>query len=163
MKRKINSYFVFLMLPLGAMLVNCTSPNADKATSSTLLFPKGDLGSEKNFTGKAYNFGLVPSDSTYNTIVGDAYFEAGARSNWHSHPGGQILIITDGEGYHQIEGQPRQTMKKGDVVKCPPNTKHWHGATANTSLSQMYIVPNTERGIVTWLEPVTDEQYNSTN
>ena len=163
MKQKIDSYLVFLILSLGAMLVNCTSPNADKATSSALLFPKGDLGSEKNFTGKAYNFGLVPSDSTYNTLVGNVYFEAGARSNWHMHPGGQILIITDGEGYHQIEGQSRQAMKKGDVVKCPPNTKHWHGATANTSLSQMYIVPNTERGIVTWLEPVTDEQYNSAN
>jgi quercetin dioxygenase-like cupin family protein len=53
-------------------------------------------------------------------------------------------------------------MKKGDVIKCPPNAKHWHGATERSSLSQLYIVP-TENGIVNWLEPVTDEQYNSEN
>lgn len=151
------------MLCIAFLLARCAQNSSDKSSGDNLLFPKGELGSAKNFTGNAYNFGLVPSDSTYNTLVGNVYFEAGARSNWHTHPGGQILIITDGEGYHQIEGQPRQTMKKGDVLKCPPNTKHWHGATANSSLSQMYIVPNTERGIVTWLEPVTDEQYNSTN
>lgn len=143
--------------------MDCSNNKEKASTGEQLIFPKGEVGSKENFTGNAYNFGLVPSDSTYNTLVGNVYFEAGARSNWHTHPGGQILIITDGEGYHQMEGQPRQTMKKGDVIKCPPNAKHWHGATANTSLSQMYIVPNTDKGIVTWLEPVTDELYNSTN
>jgi quercetin dioxygenase-like cupin family protein len=163
MKRRTHLYLSIVTLCSALLLASCTHDNSEKSSSDTLLFPKGELGSENNFTGKAYNFGLVPSDSTYNTLVGNVYFEAGARSNWHTHPGGQILIITDGEGYHQIEGQPRQTMKKGDVIKCPPNTKHGHGATANTSLSQMYIVPNTDKGIVTWLEPVTEEQYNSTN
>jgi quercetin dioxygenase-like cupin family protein len=163
MKRIESLKLALVMLCSAFLLANCGQNSSDKSSDNDLLFPKGELGSSKNFTGNAYNFGLVPSDSTYNTLVGNVFFEAGARSNWHTHPGGQILIITDGEGYHQIEGQPRQTMKKGDVVKCPPNTKHWHGATANISLSQMYIVPNTERGIVTWLEPVTDEQYNSTN
>lgn len=163
MKRKTNLYLSISALCTALLLANCTHGNNAKSSSDKLLFPRGELGSDKNFTGKAYNFGLVSSDSTYTTLVGNVYFEAGARSNWHMHPGGQILIITDGEGYHQIEGQPRQTMKKGDVIKCPPNTKHWHGASANTSLSQMYIIPNTEKGIVTWLEPVTEEQYNSTN
>lgn len=163
MKRKANLYLTILALCFALLLANCAYDNNARWSSDKLLFPRGELGSDKYFTGKAYNFGLVSSDSTYNTLVGNVYFEAGARSNWHMHPGGQILIITDGEGYHQIEGQPRQTMKKGDVIKCPPNTKHWHGATANTSLSQMYIIPNTKKGIVTWLEPVTEEQYNSTN
>ena len=144
-------------------LFNCSGDQNTntKASAEQQIFPKGELGPATNFTGKAYNFGLVPSDSTYNTLVGNVYFEPGARSNWHTHAGGQILIITDGEGYHQIEGQPKQIIKKGDVVKCPPNTKHWHGAIANHSLSQLYILPNTEKGIVTWLEPVTDEQYNA--
>jgi quercetin dioxygenase-like cupin family protein len=62
-----------------------------------------------------------------------------------------------------MEGGRRQTMKKGDVVKCPPNVKHWHGASEKGSLTQMYILPNTQKGIVTWLEPVTDAQYQSTN
>lgn len=59
------------------------------------------------------------------------------------------LIITDGVGYHQIKGQPRQTIKKGDVVKCPPNVLHWHGASPDTGLQQIYILPKTEKGIVT--------------
>jgi quercetin dioxygenase-like cupin family protein len=148
-----------------SILSNCaldTKTNGD-ANSDQLIFPMGELGPSTQFTGKAYHFGLIPSDSTYNTLVGNVYFEAGARSNWHIHPGGQILIITNGEGYHQIEGQPKHLIKKGDVIKCPPDTKHWHGASPSSSLSQLYIVPNTEKGIVTWLEPVTNEQYNAGN
>ena len=106
---------------------------------------------------------MVANDSTYNTVVGNVYFEPGARSNWHIHPAGQILIITDGVGYHQIKGQPRETLRKGDVVKCPPNVMHWHGASPDTGMLQMYIIPNTEKGIVTWLKKVTDEEYGGKN
>ncbi|WMI68125.1 cupin domain-containing protein [Mangrovimonas sp. YM274] len=130
-------------------------------SATNFIFPKGEKGSDKFFTGNAYNTGLVAMDSTYTTLVGNVYFEPGARSNWHTHPGGQILIITDGEGYHQLEGEPIQIMKKGDVVKCPPNKRHWHGASPNQGLQQMYIVPNTEKGIVNWMEAVTDEQYTN--
>lgn len=124
------------------------------------IFPKGEKGSSKTFTGNAYNIGLVDADSTLTTAVGNVYFEPGARSNWHSHSAGQILIITDGVGYHQIEGQPIEIIKKGSVVKCPPNVRHWHGASADVGLQQLYIVPNTEKGIVNWEEAVTDEQYS---
>jgi quercetin dioxygenase-like cupin family protein len=71
-------------------------------------------------------------DSTYNTFVGNVYFEPVARSNWHRHPSGQILIITGGTGYHQIKGQPRQTIKKGDVIRCPADVEHWHDASPDT-------------------------------
>ncbi|MGV3604657.1 MAG: cupin domain-containing protein [Dyadobacter fermentans] len=91
------------------------APDASKG-----IFPKGEQGPAQNFTGKAWNYGLVPADSTFTTLVGNVYFEPGARTNWHTHPAGQILIITDGAGYHQIEGGPRESLKKGDVVKCPP-------------------------------------------
>ena len=77
------------------------------------IFPKGELGPAENFTGNARNTPLLPDDSTYNTVIGNVYFEPGARSNWHRHPSGQILIITDGVGYHQIKGQPRETIRKG--------------------------------------------------
>ncbi|WP_026210498.1 cupin domain-containing protein [Flexithrix dorotheae] len=123
------------------------------------IFPKGEKGSADLFTGNAYNIGLVDVDSVFTTAVGNVFFEPGARSNWHSHPAGQILIITDGVGYHQIEGQAIETIKKGDVVKCPPNVRHWHGASPQVGLQQIYIVPNTEKGIVDWQEAVTDEQY----
>jgi quercetin dioxygenase-like cupin family protein len=161
-----NSPAFFLLLAITLLSCNgdknkMEEPKSD--SSSEAIFPKGELGPATNFTGNAYNFGLVANDSTYNTLVGNVFFEKGARSNWHVHPSGQILIVLDGEGYHQLEGQARQTMKKGDVIKCPPNVKHWHGATENNSLTQMYILPKTENGIVTWLGPVDDSQYKLTN
>ncbi|MDP2454735.1 MULTISPECIES: cupin domain-containing protein [unclassified Kaistella] len=125
------------------------------------IFPKGEKGSKEFFTGNAYPTSLVEADSVYNTFIGNVYFEPGARSNWHSHPSGQILIITDGIGYHQIEGKPIEIIKKGDVVKCPPNVKHWHGASVDVGLQQLYVIPDTPKGIVKWNDPVTDEQYLS--
>ena len=159
MKRSLFAAFVFAALNQG-----CKEQTTQQNTTSGVqaIFPKGNLGPAENFTGKAWNFGLVANDTMYNTLVGNVYFEPGARSNWHIHPAGQILIITDGVGYHQIKGQPRQTIKKGDVVKCPPNVMHWHGASPESGLQQIYIVPNTEKGIVQWMQPVTDEEYNST-
>ena len=127
------------------------------------IFSKGELGPAENFTGKAWHTALVASDSIYNTLVGNVYFEPGARSNWHTHPAGQILIIIDGVGYYQEKGQPRRTLRKGDVIKCPPHVMHWHGASADTGMQQLYILPKTETGIVQWLQPVTDEEYNNSN
>ncbi|MBA4851428.1 cupin domain-containing protein [Emticicia sp. BO119] len=144
------------------ILLHSCSVNSRKQSANAIekgIFPKGALGPSTTFTGKAWNTGLVPHDSVYTTVIGNVYFEPGARSNWHSHPSGQILIITDGVGYHQIKGQPRQTLRKGDVIKCPPNTLHWHGASEEVGLQQMYILPNTDKGIVQWLNPVSDEEY----
>ena len=160
--RKVQSIIAVAFVGListGCKEQTSMNTNKDKVKS---IFPKGELGPAENFTCKAWATGLVANDSTYNTVVGNVYFEPGARSNWHIHPSGQILIITDGVGYHQIEGQPRQTIKKGDVVKCPPNVLHWHGASPDTGLHQIYILPKTEKGIVTWLQKVTDEEYNNT-
>lgn len=156
MKISIITFAALVLYTIG-----CTAQIATSADKNELefLFPKGELGPAEKFTGKAWNIGLVANDSLYNTVIGNVYFEPGARSNWHTHPSGQILIITDGIGYHQIKGQPRQTIRKGDVVKCPPNIAHWHGASPDTGLLQMYILPKTENGIVTWLQKVTDEEY----
>ncbi len=158
MKYSLLAAFVFASLFHMGCKDQASTKTTDKETNA--IFPKGNQGPAENFTGKAWNYGLVENDSIYNTVVGNVYFEPGARTNWHIHPAGQILIITDGEGYHQIKGQPRQTIKKGDVVKCPPNVMHWHGASPTKGLHQLYIVPNTEKGIVQWLQPVTDEEYN---
>jgi quercetin dioxygenase-like cupin family protein len=159
MKGSMMAAFAILAL----LMIGCKEQPSKKATDSEThaIFPKGELGPAENFTGKAWNFGLVVNDTTLNTLVGNVYFEPGARSNWHTHPAGQILIITDGVGYHQIKGEPRQTIKKGDVVKCPPNVVHWHGASPESGLQQLYIVPNTEKGIVQWMNPVSDEEYNN--
>ena len=144
------------------LVTSCSEkkPTMENKNELQSIFPKGQKGAAANFTGNAYHYSLVDNDSTYNTVVGNVYFEPGARSNWHTHPSGQILIITDGVGYHQIKGQPVQTIRKGDVVKCPPNVEHWHGAIKDTGLQQLYIVPNTQKGIVNWLEQVTDHEYS---
>lgn len=151
------------------LFFSCTDQVSDQSESQAepesdeveAIFPQGQQGSADLFTGAAYNYGLLPMDSIYTTLIGNVYFEPGARSNWHTHPAGQILIITDGVGYHQIEGQPKEVMRKGNVVKCPPNVRHWHGASPDIGLQQMYILPNTEKGIVEWMEPVSDEVYTS--
>lgn len=120
---------------------------------------KGQLASSEFFTGNAWVTGLVSNDSVFTTLAGEVFFEAGARSNWHLHPAGQILIVTSGVGYHQIKGQPIEVIHKGDVVQCPPDVLHWHGASKGSGMSHIYIIPNTEKGIVEWKEPVTDTEY----
>ena len=148
---------------LAMLTTNCVDNKSGNGTTDPeAIFPKGELGPAENFSGNAWNIPLVANDSTYNTVIGNVYFEPGARSNWHTHPSGQILIIIEGVGYHKIKGQPRQTIKKGDVVKCPPNVEHWHGASPDAGMQQLYILPKTEKGIVTWLQKVTDEEYNNT-
>ncbi len=155
-------------LLIGALLfsamftMGCKDQTSKKASDveGDAIFPKGELGAAENFTGKAWHTTLVPNDTVYKTLVGNVYFEPGARSNWHTHPAGQILVITSGVGYYQEKGQPPQTLRKGDVIKCPPNVMHWHGASLDTGLQQMYIIPNTQKGIVQWMQPVTDSEYN---
>jgi quercetin dioxygenase-like cupin family protein len=154
---------VFALITLFSIGCEAQVKKQNTSSETNAIFPKGELGPAQNFTGKAWAYSLVPNDTVYNTLMGNVYFEPGARSNWHIHPAGQILVITDGEGYHQIKGQPRQTIKKGDVVKCPPNVMHWHGASPDTGMQQLYIIPNTEKGIVKWLHPVSDQEYTKVN
>lgn len=125
------------------------------------IFPKGDPASADYFTGKAWVKMLVPNDPVLNTAVGNVVFEPGARNNWHTHPGGQILIVTHGTGYYQEAGKPIQLLQVGDVVNIPPGLKHWHGASPDSEFTHIAISTNTQTGIVDWLEPVTDAQYNS--
>jgi quercetin dioxygenase-like cupin family protein len=158
----MKAFLISAVASLTLLSTSCTEKKSENNKNEVqAIFPKGELGPAENFTGNAWNTPLVANDSTYNTVIGNVYFEPGARSNWHTHPSGQILIITDGVGYYQEKGQPRRTMKKGDVIKCPPNVLHWHGASPDTGMQQLYILPKTEKGIVTWLQKVTDEEYNS--
>lgn len=154
-----NKNIISNIIALAFLLLFTTGCQKQRVTNgspiqTSSIFAKGELGSANHFTGNAWNTPLVTEDSIYNTLVGNVYFEPGARSNWHTHPAGQILIITGGVGYHQIKGQPRKTIRKGDVVKCPPNVLHWHGASHDTGMQQLYILPKTEKGIVTWLQKV---------
>ena len=90
---------------------------------------------------------------------GRVTFQPGARSAWHTHPLGQILIVTSGTGWVQKWGSPKQEIREGDVVRIPPGRKHWHGATATTSMTHIAIQEQLDGRVVDWLEKVSDEQY----
>ncbi|MES2140173.1 MAG: cupin domain-containing protein [Bacteroidota bacterium] len=162
MRQAVKPIVSILITSIALLVISCNKEKTQNDNTNQLqpIFPKGELGAAQNFTGRAWNIGLVANDSVFNTVIGNVYFEPGARSNWHVHPSGQILIITDGVGFHQTKGGPKQILHKGDVVKCPPNVEHWHGASPDTGMLQMYILPKTENGIVKWLQPVTAEEYD---
>ncbi len=125
------------------------------------LFPKGEPAPAEYFTGTAWLKLLVPNDPVIHTQIGNVVFEPGARNHWHTHPGGQILIVTDGVGYYQEKGKSIQIIRKGDVINIAPNVVHWHGASATESMTHIAINPNTQQGAVIWMTPVTDEEYHN--
>jgi len=125
------------------------------------IFPKGDKASPDYFTGDTWVKMLVQSDDTFNTSIANVTFEPGSRNNWHTHPGGQILIATDGTGYFQEKGKPVQILHKGDVVQILPGVEHWHGASPQSEFTHIAVNTNTQKGTMNWLQKVTDEEYNS--
>jgi 4-carboxymuconolactone decarboxylase len=114
-----------------------------------------------NFVGSVFIKMIVTKDSIFNTQMANVTFEPGARTNWHYHPSGQILIITDGVAYYQEKGRPKQILSKGQIVKCPPGVTHWHGATRNGAMTHIAFSPNLELGGVVWLQKVKDEEYEN--
>ena len=132
--------------------------NSDDQNS---IFPKGEKASAEYFTGTAWIRVLVPNDPSLNCQVANVVFEPGARNNWHTHPGGQILVATNGTGYYQEKGKAIQLLHAGDVISIAPGIVHWHGASPGNGFTHIAINPNTQKGIVEWLERVSDEEYNS--
>jgi quercetin dioxygenase-like cupin family protein len=142
-------------------LFSCSTSKqiSNKKNTQALIFSTGQKISNGNFTGTAYLQTLITADSSNPTAVGNVTFEPGARSKWHSHPAGQILLAISGVGFYQEQGQPKRILRKGDAVKCPANTPHWHGASKDSSFVQL-AVTNNNKGPVVWLQTVTDEEYN---
>ncbi|KAF2328071.1 (R)-mandelonitrile lyase [Flavobacterium ginsenosidimutans] len=131
--------------------------------STTEIFPQGEPLPNEWFTGSAFLKPLVARDKNNEFSAGSVTFEPGARTNWHTHPKGQVLLVTEGSGIYQEEGKPAQLIKKGDVVNIPENVKHWHGASADTKMVHIAITNFKGDTQVTWLEPVSDEQYSAVN
>jgi quercetin dioxygenase-like cupin family protein len=133
----------------------------ENSENQNTIFPKGDQASPDYFTGTAWVKILAPVDDTFNTSIGNVVFEPGCRNNWHTHGGGQILIATKGTGYYQEKGKPIQLLHPGDVVRIAPDVLHWHGASPDSEFTHLAINTNTQKGVVNWLDRVTDEEYNS--
>lgn len=86
-------------------------------------------------------------------------FEPGARTNWHTHPLGQTVIVTTGVGWARIEGEERVEIRPGDIVWFPPGVRHWHGATDTTAMTHIAIAESIDGSRVDWEEPVSDADY----
>lgn len=147
------------ILILTLVLIFVVQFGSQAQTQTEIIFPKGEL-TAANFTGNVWVQPLAPKDSIFNLVAGSVSFEPGARSYWHSHNAGQILLVINGTGYTQEKGKPIRIIQKGDVITCPPNVEHWHGASPGSAMTHVSLNPNADKGVVTWLRPVTDQQYN---
>ena len=123
-------------------------------------------GSVPSAAGPAdYFTGIVRIDARFagtgEARVGGATvtFEPGARTAWHTHPLGQMLLVLSGLGRAQREGGPVEEIRPGDIVWFPAGEKHWHGSSPTAAMSHVAIAESLDGTVVTWMEKVTDEQY----
>lgn len=131
-----------------------------QAQTGNWPFPKGELSTAKNHTGNIWLNELNVGDSNFGSSIAAATYDPGAKLDWHIHPGGQVLLITEGTGYYQEKGRPARIVRKGDVIKCPSGVEHWHAASPNSSFAYLAVTP-TQKGKTVWLRPVSAEEYNS--
>ncbi|MDT4897372.1 MAG: hypothetical protein QOH25_2449 [Acidobacteriota bacterium] len=118
-------------------------------------------GPEKYFTGNVRIDPLFEAPDPSRARGASVTFEPGARTAWHTHPLGQTLIVTSGCGWVQSEGGSKVEIRPGDVVWCPPNERHWHGATPTTAMTHVAIQEALDGKVVEWMEKVSDEQYEA--
>ncbi len=170
MKIKFRISEIIGIVGAAIIISSCTNPsqpNSDQKQNSDnkqpvndLVFERGEKVNNSNFTGgNVWLKNLVDADSINQNAVGSVTFEPGARTKWHAHPAGQIILAIDGEGYYQEEGKDKVIVKKGEVMKCPSDVPHWHGASAHSHFVQVAITGR-EKGETVWLKEVTDEEYN---
>ncbi len=124
-------------------------------------FFSGDVFPPARSTPAAWLLELHKADGLLNSNIAVAEFLPNTRLAWHNHPGGQILLITDGVGYYQERGKPKLIVRKGDVIKCAPGVEHWHGASIESGVTYLATSPAQKGGTV-WAQPVTAEEYKST-
>jgi quercetin dioxygenase-like cupin family protein len=138
--------------------------NAAVGNSRTLKITRSgsqpsSKGTEQYFTGSVRIDPLFQAIAPSNTSGAYVTFEPGARSAWHTHPLGQVLVVTAGLGRVQRWGGPVEEMRPGDVISIPPGQKHWHGASPTTAVTHIAIQGQVNGKNVEWLEKVSDEQY----
>jgi len=113
------------------------------------------------FSGTVRIDPLFPASPPARAAGAAVTFEPGARTAWHTHPLGQILIVTAGCGRAQREGGPVEDIRPGDVVSFAPGEKHWHGAAPTTAMTHIAIQESLDGKTVAWMEKVSDEQYGA--
>jgi len=118
-------------------------------------------GSAEYFTGTVWISPVLSKDKNNDFSIGNVMFEPQARTHWHTHPRGQVLLILAGKGFYQEEGKPARPISKGDIVNIPAHVNHWHGAAPDSKFVHIAITNYVEVVNVVWGKPVTDEEYKA--
>lgn len=147
------------MLTIMALLASA-SAEAQKVVIARAGSRAVRPGPAEHFTGSVRVEMLFEALDPSHASGGTVTFERGARTAWHSHPRGQILIVTAGTGHIQRWGDPIEEIRAGDVVRIPAGEKHWHGASPNASMTHLAITEHRDGTAVQWMEQVSDDQYN---
>ena len=121
----------------------------------SLIFPAGERFDNENFSGEVWLKMLTGMPCP----VANVTFAPACRNNWHTHRGGQILLVTAGRGYYQEWGKDARELRAGDVVEIPAEVKHWHGAAPDSWFSHIAMEIHPQLGPASWLEPASDEVY----
>ncbi len=151
------------MKPVFYFMISISTAMHTKAVAQDApIFPLGEISTTDNHTGTIWLNELSKPDSIFNYSLAMATYAPGAKLDWHIHPAGQILLITEGTGYYQEKGKPIQIIHKGDVIKCSPGIEHWHGSTPGSSFAYVAVTP-AQKGKTIWLKRVTEEEYNQGN
>jgi quercetin dioxygenase-like cupin family protein len=130
------------------------------AAQDASTFPKGEISTTDNHTGTIWLKELNQPDSNFNYSIAVATYAPGAKLDWHIHPAGQVLLITEGTGYYKEKGKPAHIVHKGDVIECLPGVAHWHGSSPDSPFAYIAVTPTT-KGKTIWLQRVTEEEYKS--
>ncbi len=155
------------------MAYSCNQPTSNTQKPETIeeavktmdpIFTQNPAPEEftaKFFTGKVGVNMMLGNDENNEYSIANVIFDPESRTNWHTHPKGQVLLVLAGEGFYKAEGQPVQKIKKGDVVNIPPHVNHWHGAAANSEFVHVALTNYKDGQNVTWGDPVSEEEYKS--
>lgn len=150
-------------LSLIALLLPASAVEAKEGMTEMTITRKADMktvnGPEANFTGKVTVTGQFQREEPSRVSGAIVHFAPGARTAWHTHPAGQTLIVTEGVGWTQIAGGLKLEFHAGDILWCPAEHKHWHGATPHEAMTHIAIQESIDGSPVTWMEKVTDEEY----
>lgn len=151
---------IFLPLLILSVSTANAQENMKNETTFQQIFPQGEPNTAyaHYFIGQSYLAPLTQL-AELHVPVSNVTFEPGCRNNWHSHSGGQLLIVTAGRGFYQEEGCPARELLPGDVVEIAPDVVHWHGAAPDSWFAHLAVTCNPQTNKTIWLEAVNDEQY----
>jgi len=155
--------FTATVVSLAYLLSACPHTNPGGGTQAVKITRSGSQpaseGTAEYFTGSVRINPLFPAIAPSRAAGAYVTFAPGARTAWHAHSLGQILIVTDGSGRVQGWDGPIEEIRQGDAVWIPPGLKHWHGASPNTAMTHIAIQEYRDGKVVEWMEKVSDEQY----